>query len=365
MFRFFLKQGQPFQYSTKSYPKMDYIRRRYTTEIGRVLQYYRNRNKFINNSNILVRALSFMLPEINLEDGIFFYRLKDNAEYLSKHFQFTNNISYGKLHENIFYSSNSYVLINTVSNPLNLYFLKYNWKEQQPIRVIYTNSTDLDYYIFDKSKYNKTNIPIVMSVEIDFTLMGMMYKYWYREQLSLDNNTSVSRFIVNYVLPSMILSNFNLVMLNRFKNVFYKQKCKDFDIEHPFYLVDLSKGIDDVMEEAVNYISDASFPIEQILANIPTLFNDMQSSLWLNNLNPTRQASWSLWLSRLDYMVFFIELMGKRGFARNKDRLYHLPREIKQFEQQSISSIINNLPLSISTMYYGNIEKLKLKVGRR
>ena len=366
MFRFFLRPpNDNFHYATKSFPKWDYITRRYVSELSRLLHYYRNRNKFINNSHILVRALGSMLPELSNDDGSFYNKLSINAENLSKHFQFTNNISRGKLHENLFYSRNSYVLINTVQNNLNLYFLKHNWKNQQPIRVVYSNSSDLDYYIFDKSKSIDSPIPNIMSIEIDFGLMGMMYRHWYREQLLQDNNTSVSRFIANYVLPSMVISNFNIAIFNRYKNLFYNIPNKEYDIEHPFYLQDYSKGVDDVLRESLRYTTNASFPIEQILLNIPTLFGNMNKTLWLNNLNPSRQSLWTLWLSRLEYIVFLLELMGERGKARNKDRLYHLPRQIKEFENMAMSSIIDNLPLSLSALCYGNIEKIKIKVGRR
>ena len=363
MLQFFLTKNQPFNMARKSFPKMDYIRRRYNIEINRLITYYQDRNKFINNSHILVRAIGGLLPESSKEDIDYFKYLESGLEFINKHYKFTSNTSTGILHENLFYNSNSYVIVNSVRTNINLFLLKHNWFKQIPIRVTYNTSSDLDFYIYDKSKIPKNTS--LMSIEIDLVLTGMMYKYWRNKQLMDGKSVSLSRFIANILLPRMMLSNIDIAMFNRCKNLFYNGSNPDFIIDHPFHVTDLSKGIDGVMSDAINYIHNSSFTLDQLLYNIPPLLKDnMKDVLWINNLNPTRQSLWSLWLSRIEYMNFLIDLLGERGVLRNKQILNKIPFDIKRLENGS-TEINSKLPPVLLTEFLSNIEKLKEKIGRR
>lgn len=363
MLQFFLTKHQPFNMARKSYPKMDYIRRRYNIEFERLLKYYQDRNKFVNNSHILVRAIGDMLPEATRDDIGYFKYLDSGLEFINKHYNFTSNTSVGKLHEDLFYGSNSYVIINSVRTNVNLFFLKYNWLKLNPIRVIYNTSSDLDFYINDKSKIpDKTNL---MSIEIDLVLTCMMYKYWANRQLMEDKSTKISRFVANILLPRLMMANLDIVMFNRFKNIFYYDKNPDFRIDHPFHVVDLSKGVDDNLREAIKYIHNSNFSLDQLLYNIPTLLHDnMKDVLWFNNTFPTRQSLWSLWVSRIEYMVFLLDLLGERGMSKNEQIINKIPFEIKRLENGS-TEIRNKLPPVLITEFYNNIEKLKDKLGKR
>lgn len=363
MLDFFLVKNHPIRYGIKEWSKFDYIKRRYEYEITKIVNYYNNRERATNNSFILSRLVDILAPNIERDPVTFFKYVDYDAPYIARQFKFVSNISTGQVHENIFYKNNSYVIFNHVTSDFNMFDLSNTWLQQTPIRVIYNNSSELDFYTMDKTKsYTGIN---VMIVEVDINLMLMMYYYWCKDRISKEQSTDANVFVRTIVLISMIKSNTDIILFNRFKDIYYENPLPMNKYDHPFHVLDYSSGIDNIYKDLINFIIKGNYPIEQVLVTIPTIINqNMLQALYINRPIYTRQSEWSIWVSRISYITFLIDLIGERGISRNKHLLYRLPSKIKELERRS-TEVLNKLPDEWQNEFLRHIELIKTKIGKR
>lgn len=363
MFNLFLTKEHPINYAVKKYATFEYISRRYLAELTKIILYYRNRTGAVDNTNIFSRIITLASPDIDLNIGDYFKYTDANVDYITRQFKLTSNISMGIVHNNIFYKDNEYTIIRHINTDINISKLKDNWINRSPIRVIYTTETDIDFYILDKHKIpNDTTITIV---EIDTTLMLLMYRYWTKERLKEDRSINPNYFVYNIVLPNTIKTMLDIVLFNRLRKLYYKESMKDFRIHHPFNVLDYSSNIDRMYRLVLDNIVNTPAPLEQILYTIPTMvYPTMLNALYINSPIYNKNSEWVIWIARLEYIVFLLDLLGERGISRNREYVYRLPVMIKTLENRS-TTVLDKLPNEMITMFNYYIEEIKRRVGRR
>ena len=363
MLNFFLTKYHPDQLGIKQYSKFDYIRSRYQFEINKITEYYQHRIRAIYNNNIFSRVITLMSPDINLDLFEYFKYVDQDAPYIARQFNMVNNISQGKMYKNIFYEDNSYAIINHVSNDINLYSIRQNWRQLAPLRCIYTRTYNLDFYQMDKKKIPSSEELTV--VEIDIVMMLLQYRFWAVERLLNDNSTNPNVYVYTILYPNFVNTIIDIKLFNRFINVFNNRNMVTADIKHPFHVLDYSNGIDQIYKQVQKDFTHSNPPLQQVLETIPTIYNkDMIHALYINNPYYTKQSEWSLWLSRIDYIVFLLDFLGDRGIARNRMYVNRLPSLIKRLENGS-TIIESKIPPHMYKSFTESIEKIKEKIGRR
>lgn len=363
MLNFFLTKNYPIEHGIKVFPQFDYIKRRYKIEIDKVISYLNSRNRAIENTNIFSRTISILSHDVFTDSITFLKYVEANARYIARTLGYTNTISQGKVFRDILYRNDNYVVLDAVESNINVFELKHNWRQCSPIRVIYSNITDLDYYIFDKSK----SLPYLSKavLQVDIPLMCMMYYYWCQYRMANDGSTNSNVFVYQYLLPSIIRSNIDICIFNRLRAHFYDLPVRDFQIDLPIYVYDLTDKIDNLLFHLLNFIDKTPLFLEQLLRDIPTIMNkDGIETLYINKPYLTRRSLWSLWFSRIKYINFLLDLLGERGRYRNKLYINKLPLKIKALENRN-TDILMILPYELQTEFLNDIEELKQKVGRR
>ena len=363
MFNFFLTKNHPFEYAIKKYSRFDFIKRQYLHEINKLLDYYHNRDRSVPGGNLFYKLIHGL--DINIYDNIgdYFKYIDRNSEYVAKTMKLTMNSAQGEVFENLFYRDNSYAVINYVTSEYDLYNIEKNWIHYTPLTVTYSNITDLDFYLFDKTK--RTNRTIVMVTELDVNLMLLMYYCWCKQRLAQDRSTNPGAFVYKILYPNMMVSHIDIAIFNRLMWKFYKYDLPNFELDHPFHVIDFTRYIDDILNNIIKDVDKGSYYAEQLIKMIPTVTHkDMLEALYINRKYPTRQSEWAIWIARLKYINFLIDILGERGVARNRDLFYTLPSKIKALENRStyFESILPNVML---TDYKYEIENIKSKIGRR
>lgn len=363
MLTFFLTKTHPINTATKKYSKFDWIKRRYLFDINKVVEYYQNRPRVVENRNIFSRLIYLLSPNIDLDLIDYFKYVDRSGEYLARTFGLVSNISKGKVFKNLFYLDNEYVVVNYSNNYINLLNVPHTWRLLRPLRMIYSTSTDFDYYQFDKSKSRREIT--TTCVELDINMMLLQYKYWARERLRLGYSTNPNVYVCEMLYPNFMLTSIDIILFNRFIKLFYNEPIEEFTLKHPFHLLDYTKGIDNIYSTIISDYDRANVPIVQLLRTIPTIVNnDMIDTLYINRPVYNRQSEWALWVARIRYINFIIDILGERGRNRNKQELNTLPALIRMLENRS-TDIYSQLPDDLHSEFNMYLEQIKNKIGRR
>lgn len=363
MLNFFLTKNHPIQYAIKKYSRFDYIKRRYEYELNKILNYYHNRDRAVEGRNIFSRMIHLLSPNIDTDIGDFFSYADREGPYIAKQFHLVSNMNKGRVYENLFYHRNNYVIINHVNSGYNLFNIKENWINLCPLRITYSNITDLDFYLLDNTK--ALNYKTVMVCELDIILMLLQYYFWCKERLHEDFSTNSNVFVYKVLLPNAMKTGIDICIFNRFMNLFYNYDMNNFELKHPFHVIDFRNYVDEILKLIIKDIDKGNYAIEQVLHMLPTIVNEnMIDALYINNPWFNRQSEWTIWVARIKYIDFLIDLIGKRGVSRNKHLLNRLPSRIRELENRS-THYEHMLPNELLTDMNYHIENIKEKIGRR
>lgn len=366
MLYFFTRQNHDFlTYGASIYPQFDYIKRKTQHELRKVQAYYHGRDRAVNNANIFSRMISICVPRLNLSPIDILKRVEYEAPHYCKQFFFVNNTSPGTVFNNIFYSTSREVICSVTSN-INLFTLPKTWKNEQPLRIVYSNNTDLDYYLLDKRKDTDqlSQIPITV-VEVDIPLMCMMYYYWSLERLQVGFSTNPNVFVYRYLLPNTLKSNMDITIFNRFIKHFYNTTIIDKPWRLPISVYDTTRLIDTYLIWLKNMMDKKVLRVDEALFNFKAINSEnMLDVLYINRPVFTRQSLWSLWFSRIKYIIFLIDLVGKRGAMKNQVLFKRLPIYIKQLESRN-TRLYDILPMELAEDFTHDLDELKLRVGKR
>lgn len=363
MLDIFLTRYDPIAYPIKQWSKWDYIKRVTLRELNRVTYYYHTKSRFTNNTHILSRLVRMLRTDVNIDLTSYFKSVDISSEYIARQFGFVSNKSKGLVLNNIFYK-NENVIINYVNNDFNIFDIKNNYTNLSPIRVIYSNDYVIDYYQFDNSKTN--TFKTLTIIELDVNLMLIMYKFWALDRIKKEDSINPNYFIPQVILPNMVKTYLDIAVFNRLLNLFYKIDMSEQQIiSHPFHVIDLHRQIDTVLSDVIDKIENKTITIEQLLLTIPTFINNnMIDTLFINRPFYTRQSEWAIWVARLKYTCFLLDILGDRGIARNTSMLNKLPAKIRMLKNRS-TDIITQLPNELYSEVKTYLDKIENRLGRR
>jgi hypothetical protein len=365
MLNLFLGKKKGFELNTpiKQYSKFDMIRDKYKYELEKIKEYYRNRDRAVDNQNVFAKLLTILTPNIEIDLIDYLKGVESNAIYFSKQFDFVSNISKGKLLENNFYFYNSKELLLYIENDIDIFTVANKWKEIESVKVVYTENTAIDFEILFGNK-ELPNEKLTM-FEVNVVLMALQYKYWALERKKNDMSTNPNVFVARVILPNLLDNMLDLVIFNRFLELYQYGSIDEFEIDHPFAVSDYSNKLDKVLKDVLKDTVNNSIPIEQFINTIPTIANDcMLDVLKINKPFYTKQSEWALWVGRIKYIALILEMMGERGRARNRDYINYLPSRIRALENRS-TEVRDQLSSDMLLDFEYQIEKIKNMLGRR
>lgn len=362
MFKLFINNDDTTRYPIKKYTKFDYIKRRYNTELTKVKEYYREKERAVDNKHLISRLVNTLTPSLSLDIYDYLKVIDTNARFLSKQFGIVSNINSGVVMDNLFFGKNSNEILLYKEHPIDLDDFEGNWKEYVPIKVIYTDSTDLDMSIpFNDKQYF---IPVLNVMSIDVVVLMLQYYKWANHRMLTAQTTNTNVFVSQVVLPNMLDNILDLAIYNRFMYIVDEREIPEFTFNHPFHVLDLSPGVDKILTDVVKDLEDTSIPVMQILQTIPSIVNEnMYDALFIDHKYYTKQSEWVLLLSRIYTINDMVRLLGKKGISRNKDLLSKLPVYIKELSNSR--TIDNKLPAMLNLNFEYELATLKKKIGKR
>ena len=363
MFSFFSNKPSGIDYPIKKYYKFEYIKRRYLFEVNKIKDYYRNRDRAVNNSHILAKLITTLAPNYNSDTFEYFKIVDINSRLISRQYNIVSNINKNKVLDNELYGNNSSEVLLYTTSDINFDTIKYTWKEESPLRCVYTTSTGINFSF----PYQNVSLPkpTYSVFEIDVNLMLIMYKYWCIERVSNDASINPNVFVATYVLTNTIDSMLDMSILNRLLAISNGIKIsQEIFNPHPFTILNYSAGIDDILKSVLRDVRGEKIYIEQLLLSIPTITHDnMLDVVRLTNNYYTRQSKWVLWSSRMRIIRQLLYILGKKGRNMNRDYTNRLPFTLKVIKNRQ-SDIEVALPDFMYEEFTNEMDKIKRLLKR-
>ena len=366
MFKFFTnaEKANEIRYPINKYSKFDHIKRKYILELDRVMYYYKNRDRSVRNTHMLSRLLKITIPSTDLDIVEYFKHVDVNARYVSRQFGVVSNIDNGRVLSNVLLSNHSKEIYLYTENDIDIFSLSDSWESYSPVRVIYSNNTDIDMEIF----YGDTKEKIMDELtifELDIVMMACQYYYWKKGRDIMDKMSDINTYIAMMVIPNILPSYMDISMVNRFFSLANGVIMNDGKAKHPFNVIDYTKDIDKMYRSLARSYRDTVTPIEQLYQTIRVISNENSlSTLHINHRYYTMQSLWVLWVARLSYITDTIKFLGVKGQRRNPGWYKALPGVIKTIERRA-SNLEGRLPELIYIDLLGDIEYIKQTIGKR
>lgn len=317
-------------------PGFNYIARIYNREIQTIVNYYNSRAFYLNNTNILVRILnSFTVP---IESSIDRYveMATTRGPYIAKHFGITSEINFGKIHEGTFYGDKVKEIYLYNENYFSPFTIGKDWQSLRPVTVLDHPISDLKL-LLPNGKVNST-AEGTATIAIDIPMLLTQYRYFLLEQqYNSESVLGANHFVYKYVLPNMLYSHIDIVLMNRLMNLYYGAPMSTNLYKYPFPIVDYSSAVDKDLKRVLNRLKNSRTPYFGYLQNIVSIGNpSMVESLKMPDLAKTRQVWWAMFLTRLKVMKFLIDVGGSNGVHTNGYFIGKLKLDIKRLTNERI-----------------------------
>lgn len=324
-------------------PGIHYLKRTYRQEIKKIIEYYNTRVFSVKSEHFLAKAINTASSSSQYDLDRYMQVIYARSPMVSKQFRFTSEVSYGTLHEGVFYGPNVKEVIFYNEEYFSPFDYVNDWKSLKPIKVLSHPISDLGLML-PNGKKNSTAEGMAF-ISINFPMLMFQYRQFeleqYRRVLKGDiGQLGIQHFIHMYVLPNMMESHLDIVIVNRLMNLHESAPMSESLSSHPFRVIDYKGKLDIELKNVLKYNKGKKLLYEGLLKAIPSVFSqDGQESLLMPDLIHTRQAWWALLLARLPIMEFLIDYGGDDLKQMNKSHLASLKVELKRLLN---SRVLNN-----------------------
>lgn len=328
----------------------DLVRRIYQRELATIKDYYNNRVFAVKSNHLLCRMLTTGYVPVEYTLDRFLEATYARSAYIGKYFNLTSELGYGRTFDGDFYGPGCDEIIIYNEEYFNPFDSAINWKDLQPVRVLEHPVSDFGLLLPNGAEHNTGKGLVAISINVPMLLF--MYRGFLlsRNLLNSEQVLGAEHFVYMYVLPGMMETHTDIVLLNRLKNLFYAAPMTQSTKRHAFPITDYSSRIDHVNTDIIKHLEGTSRLYTQYLKCIPSIVNeDMQETLIMPDMAKTRQVWWSLMMSRLSTMKFLIDLGGERGCDANGIYIHKLQLDIRQIRRENVLDSVLPIDLAYDT----------------
>lgn len=344
-------------------PEFEVIRKNLRNEILKIMNYYHSRVFIIVGTHVLSRLITNAYTDPTLSDEDYVTRLILKSPYLGNALNFTSELKRGKFFDGVFYGPGNPELILNVTSYFDPVEARANWKTLQPVKVLEHPVTNTGFRIPTGEDKNYERGLSVISVDIPL----LMFQYRCFEQRhftaklgtgSEAMNLGAQHFIKMFVIPNMLYSHAELVIMNRLQNLFYGYPMGFTKVSFVQPIRDYDRQLDKVLGKILKGLENRNKAYGDMMLSFPAFFHeDQQEALLMPDISRTSQVWWALLLTRLRHMKFLVDLGGERGIQTNGTLLNVIRRDLMRLNNDPS---MDNLPDQIK---YPTDEYVQFLIG--
>lgn len=295
-----------------------------SNEVYRLTAYYHSRVYAVKNDHLLCRLINLCMAPMDYSPDRFVDVVATRAPYIARNLGLTDSINIGKFHKGVFYGDVQELIFDTYDT-FDLTWAAANWEKLTPITVL--SHPVSDYGLTPLTGKKRSTATGFAAIQINIPMLVFQYRCFLNRVVAILDDTQkasfgVQHFVHQYPITGMLNSHTDLVGFNRMKNLFFGLPNSRPISLNPIAVTDMSRKVDDVMEEVLRKLINANMPYDGMLNNIPSIFQaDMQEALLMPRMSMTRQVWWALFYTRLQDMAFLVDVGGTNGRKMNQQFL--------------------------------------------
>lgn len=317
------------------------IQRTYQREIEKITDYFNNRVFTVPGNHLLCRILDTLTIPLSYETEMFLETLYARAPFVANHFRLTSSRNYGMFHDGVFYGAGNNEILFYNEEYFNPFEALDNWKKLKPIKVLAHQISDLGLILPDGQLSSTASGFCALSINIPMLIC--MYRGFMLERSSMAlmnkemNQLKAEHFVKMYVLPSMLSSHIDIVIMNRLNNLARDNPMSKQTRRYAFAVIDYSQKLDLILVEVMQRLKTSKNNYYSYLQNIPSIYHEsMLESLIMPSFPQTRQVWWALTVSRAEIMSLLLLLGGQEGMKRNGTHMADLKKTCRYLLRENM-----------------------------
>jgi len=313
------------------------VEARTVEDVTRVIDYYRDGAFSVKNDHLLVRLINTVSVPLGYPLEQYYDVASLRALQVATLFELTSSVSRGKWFDGVFYHGSKEIIFGITDDSDPREIVK-DWRNVEAVRVLDHPVSNMKYMLPSGHPHNTEHG--YAFIEIDIPKLMVQYRAFYFDQKNraLLNPShpiaSVGQFVARYVIPNMLKSQTDIVLVNRLMNLYYGAPMGDSVKRHPFQVSDYTLNLDKVLTEVLKRISNAQTEYGVILNQIPRIFSD--KPFRMPDIAETVQVWWALYIARIKTMMFLWDVAGERGRHFNQAAIGQLKIELKRFRSDNV-----------------------------
>lgn len=365
MFRLF-EDNYKFSRTTLSLPSSLYISRVAEQVILTYKNYYGDIDKYIPNSHPFMRLLEYIdLPvETPLEEVAYYTREKITV--MGSIFGISSYEKKGRpISPGLFYGKNATELFFAHDERFQKHTDDALWHTYSPFKVVRHERTAIDFPYLDGKQVGPEGEVVVISVNI--IMLAYQYHMWRRWHFKKSKEIpKSSTFIGNVLIPGLIDTHMDIVILNRIMNDVHGMPNDDStQTRHPFYIVDMKGRIASFCEQTASRIAKKKLKYNEVIHSLTGIRGNLiMDTLVKPETLVTVQNRWVLFLAYAPIFNFLVMLDNQQENNMNLGERGALKYRIKTMLSES--NIVDNFRGSSATagIYVeSEIEELRLNLN--
>lgn len=342
-------------------PQFAYVHTGMLREIEKVAGYYHHHVTQVDNRHLLVRLLLSLAVSMRRSPQNYADVVSDFAGQVCAMLHITSSLGYGRVFTpGVFYNRMTTEIIISDETPFDADAATASWQSLRPIRVLRHPFTDLSYGRCD-GQYPQMEQGIAV-IAINIPMLAIQYRAWMINEYRTNPkgiHHRTHQFVSMYPITNMLQSHTDIALFNRMSAMYRGTDVAPYRKSHPFYVIDYTDKLDDVMQKELTMLQRHPLTFAQIMESVPaisepTLLDVMRSPYVI----PTRQIKWALLLSRLPLIRFLVQLNYDADNPKNNAYLYRLKIQLHAARTDRLLETIlpRDVMMDVDDMIHRDIE---------
>ncbi len=328
------------------------------SNIARVKEYYRENNFGTKSNHLLIRILQTLHVSLNQDVNKYHDLVTDQSYTLGAHFNLVSPMCKGGIQPiSSFYGKKVDEIIISVNNLVDPVEAANNWRELEPIRVLYHPFTDLCCYLPNNLSY--TDDAGIAIIALDIPLLALQYRQWRLEQMRTrpEAQQSMRQFLYQYPLCNMLESHMDVAFFNRLDALLNDSIPEIKRRRHPLALPDYTAKMDDCLVDTLAILIKKRTTYQNMAEQIPMICRpSLLDVLIFPDVLINRQDNWALLLAQLPYLGLLVELGRLTKSSANKQEYNIIKRQFIRAKQDKILEV--GLPEELARSVYVKFDEL-------
>jgi hypothetical protein len=297
--------------------------------ISKIIKYYMERNFAVKNTFFLSRILEHIPVYLNSDAADYVNLIDRKVDYLTKHFKVTSEIEKGVVHPGYFFGKGNSELILSMYGYFNPFEVERNFRYANPIHILKHNLNDMRLLL--PTGKETTSRKGICSIMINFNMLALKYREFMKENKRTGIELTKNNFIYKYVVDLMVADIQDHVLLNKLMDKYYGREEVLPATKHVFKLYEPDTQVNRYLDNTLDVITNKNHDYVNVLRNIQLISSkDASVLLKLPDYLPNKQLLWSMFISRLDHMLFLYDVTS--GHDKNRHHINDWKRLVTRLE---------------------------------